>query len=57
MRNETSRIDRQAWKFADRISMPHALGSLVRLGLFIVGAGFAGVVVLVTLLHVAEVIP
>jgi hypothetical protein len=53
MRNETSRIDRQAWKF----SMPHALGSLVRLGLFIVGAGFAGVVALVTLLHVAEVIP
>ena len=57
MRNDASRIDRQAWKFADKISMPHALGSLVRLGLFIVGAGVAGVVALVALLHVAEVIP
>jgi hypothetical protein len=57
MRNETSRIARQAWKFADKISMPHALGPLVRLGLFILSAGLAGVVALVALLHVAEVIP
>ena len=57
MRNETSRIDQEAWKFADKTLMPHGLGLLIRLGLFIVAIGLAGMVAFVALLHVAEVIP
>jgi hypothetical protein len=57
MRKETSRIDREAWKLADKTLMPYGLGSLIRLGLFIVAIGLAGMVAFVALLHVAEVIP
>jgi hypothetical protein len=57
MRNETSRIDRDAWKFADKTAMPRGLGSLIRLALFVVAIGLAGVLAFVALLHVAEVIP
>jgi hypothetical protein len=54
MRNETNRIEQQTLKLGD---MWHGLGSLVRLGLFIVAIGVAGMVAFVALLHVAEVIP
>src|SRR6516162_9471409 len=43
MRNETSRIDQEAWKFADKTLMPHGLGLLIRLVLFIVAIGVAGI--------------
>jgi hypothetical protein len=57
MRNQTSQIDQKAWKYPDKALMPHGLGSVVRLGLFIVAIGVACMVAFVALLHVAEVIP
>jgi hypothetical protein len=57
MRNETSRIDREAGKYAEKTLMPYGSGSLVRLGLFIVAISAACMIGFVVLLHVAEVIP
>jgi hypothetical protein len=57
MRNEASRIDHEAWKFAEKPTLPLGPGSLVRVGLFIVATGVGGIIAFVALLHVAEVIP
>ena len=57
MRNEASPIDQEPWKYPDKSSMRHGIGSRVRFGLFIVALGVVGMVAFATLLHVAEVIP
>jgi hypothetical protein len=57
MRIEASPIDQEPWKYPDKSSMPHGLGSRVRFGLFIVALGVVGMVAFMALLHIAEVIP
>ena len=55
---ERSKPDRsRCLKIRNKNLMLHGLGSLVRLGLVIVGIGVAGMVAFAALVHVAEVIP